>query len=145
MSDGNVELLRQMVEIIKSKTGLTQAKIGERCHYNKNYITQRISANKVSDDVIAQMKLVFAKELNGELLDGLSVAEEAEKYFKTLSVKESVARLLESNYRVEARQAVMRNYLAELYAKQAKLSVADVLAQMESLEIEAVKELRHQL
>lgn len=58
--------LRQLIDLIKHKTGLTQAELADRAGYKRTYISQALGDKNPPQKLIDKLKLVFAEDLQSE-------------------------------------------------------------------------------
>ena len=144
----NKELLITMMDFLKNSFGMSDKEISLRAGYAKNYLSVCLSNGKVSDKIIEKVQLKFADQLKGLKLSGKNVVHDGEAPYirrkmadDKIVIRDGMARMYESQQRMEARQMVMRNFLAEIYAKTFGQPVTKVLDEMGDLEKKAAARL----
>jgi len=141
----NKKVLISLMDFIKKSTGMSDQDISKGAGYAKNYLSVCLSNGNVSDKMIDKVKLIYADELKqwrSPLNMVANTLNEDEADYKVrrktpndkMIVQDGLSRMYESQLRVEARQMVMRNFLAEIYAKVYNQPVAKVLDEMGDLE-----------
>jgi len=144
----NKKRLFFLLNNIKEATGFTDKEISKSLDYRPDYITVSISTGNVSKKLIQKLELVYKdvlKDVDLSLVQEPDVELIRKKPNEKVIIKDGLRKIYESQLRQESRQMVIRNFLAEIYAKIYERPSTVVLSEMEELEKQSASKLQGEL
>lgn len=135
--------LETLLLIIKKQTGLNSKEISKALGYHHAHISQRLSNRDTSKRMVTLIEEKYAEHIKAYEQAGGDqniLNEDAAEYIRRkpgndkIIIQQGIARIYECVHRIEVRETVTRNFIAEIYAKVFERPSASVIVEMEEME-----------
>lgn len=158
----NKTALRELIDLIKHKTGMTQAEIAEIAGYKRTYLSEALSKDEPPAKMISKLKLTFSDILENRQKQTDSVVGDFQPHYGHKSdyrddfiifLKREISRLerlldisleqiRENLIVIRSLQDVSQDLLTELLAKKRNAPVAKVAEEISRANSERYKKLK---